>query len=80
MEVGTNLTDGGGLSKYLPSHSQFLQRPLLLVAHLVKELSINHRIQQPVPILFRDVRNEPGESLAMEPDFLSQPALDQEVG
>lgn len=70
----------GDLSTHLPSHPQFLQRLLLLVTHFVKDLSINHRIQQPVPILSRDVRNEPGIPLAVEPDLFSQSALDEEVG
>lgn len=67
------------LSTYLPSHPQLLQRSELLVAGFVKELSVNHRIQQPVPIFPRNVRNKPGIALAMEPDLLGQSALDQEV-
>lgn len=70
----------GLLSTYLPSHPQFLQRPQFLIAHFLKELPINHRIQQPIPILPRDVRNKPRVAFAVEPDLLRQPALDQEVG
>ena len=43
-------------------------------------MTIDHRVQEPVPILPRHVRDEPRVLLSVEPDLLGEPTLDQEIG
>lgn len=43
-------------------------------------MSIDNRVQQPIPILPRDIAHEPGEPLAVEDDLFRQSTLDQIVG
>ncbi len=65
---------------HLPTHAKTAKTVLLLLSGLREEVSVHHGVHQPRPVLLRHVGDEPGIPLAMEPDFLSEPALDQEVG
>ena len=65
---------------YLPPQTELLKRPELIIGGRVEQMSVDHRVQEPVPILLRHVRNEPRVLLSVEPDLLRQAALDQEIG
>ena len=65
---------------YLPAHAKTTKTVLLLLSSLREEVSVHHRVQEPLPVLLGHIRNEPGVPLAMEANFLCKPTLDQEVG
>jgi hypothetical protein len=65
---------------YLPPQTELLERPELLIAGRVEQMTIDHRVQEPVPVLPRHVRDEPRVLLSVEPDLLGKAALDQEIG
>jgi len=46
----------------------------------VEQVTIDHRVQEPVPVLLRHVRHEPRVLLSVEPDLLGKATLDQEIG
>ena len=68
------------METYLPAHAEAAQTVLLLIRRFREEMAVNHRVQQPVPVLLRYVRHEPRVPLAMEANFLGEPALNEEVG
>lgn len=47
------------LDVLLPSQSKNLERIKFRLAQIGEEVSVNHRVQQPLPILIRHVRYEP---------------------
>jgi len=65
---------------YLPPQTELLERPELLIGGCVEQMTIDHRVQQPVPVLPRHVRDEPRVLLSVEPYLLRKAALNQEVG
>ena len=65
---------------YLPPQTKLLERPELLITGRVEQMSVDHRVQEPVPVLPRHVRDEPRILLSVEPDFPGKAALDQEIG
>ena len=65
---------------YLPPQTELLERPELLIAGCVEQVTIDHRVQEPVPVLLCHVRDKPGVLLSVEPDLLGKATLDQEIG
>jgi len=65
---------------YLPPQTELLKRPELLIAGRVEQMTIDHRVQEPAPVLLRHVRDEPRILLSVKPDLLGKATLDQEVG
>lgn len=45
-----------------------------------EELTVDHAVEQPIPIFLGDVGNKPRVALAVESDFAGKTALNQEVG
>jgi len=51
------------LDVLFPSESHSLEGSDLIVGSFREEMSVNHRVQEPVEILASDIRNEPSETL-----------------
>lgn len=64
----------------LPSLGQLTQRSNLRVGSAREQGSVHHRVQEPRPISLGDIRDEPGESFAVEVNFLGDASLDQPIG
>lgn len=64
---------------YLPSQTETSQGLFFLVGGFGKQMTIDHRVQQPVPILLRHIRDEPRVSLTMESNLIDEPTLNEEV-
>lgn len=62
-----------------PSPSQPLQALLLLLTNLGEKLAIHHDVQQPFPVLLRDVADEPWISLSVETYLRRETRLNEEV-
>ena len=49
------------LDVFLPSQSENLERSEFRLAHVGEEVSVDHRVEKPLPILVRHIRDEPVE-------------------
>lgn len=43
-------------------------------------MAIDHTVQEPAPVLPRNIGDEPRVSFTMEPNFLCESALEEEIG
>ena len=57
-----------------------MQTVLLFFGRLREQVTVNHRVQQPIPVLLGHVGDEPGIALAVEANLLRKPTLNKEVG
>lgn len=64
----------------LPALAHLLERGELVVGLAGEEVPVDHRVEEPVPILLGHVRDEPREALAVEPDLPADARLDEPVG
>jgi len=51
-----------------------------LLSCLGEEVTIDHSVEEPFPVLPCYIRNKPGVSFAMETNLLRQATLNEEVG
>ena len=65
---------------YLPSKTHLPEGFPLSFGAALEELTVNHGVQEPLPVFLRDVGDEPSKALAMEADLVGQTGLDQVVG
>jgi hypothetical protein len=65
---------------YLPSKSHAPEAFPLDFANVLKEVTVYHAVQKPVPIFLGHVRYEPSEALAVETDLLRKTGLNKIVG
>lgn len=64
----------------LPAPTQLTQRSQLGIRAGREQGTVQHRVEKPVPVLARNVRDEPGEALAVEVDLTSNARLDKPIG
>jgi hypothetical protein len=48
--------------------------------HLLEQVAVDHRVEEPLEVLRRDIRDEPCEALAVEVDRRRETGLDEPVG
>lgn len=65
---------------YLPAFAKAAKRVHFLLGCLWEEVGVVECIEEPVPILLRDIGHEPWEALAVEADLRSQTTLNEKVG
>ena len=63
----------------LPSLTKSSERVDLLLGSLGEQVTIGHRVQDPVPVLLGDIGNEPGDLLSVEDDLRAGTRLDEPV-
>ena len=65
---------------HLPSLTKPSQTLTFGFAGLGEQVSIDHRVQEPCPVLLSDVRDEPWVTLSMEANLGGETGLDEEIG
>ena len=67
------------MRNYLPAQTELSQGFTFCIRAIFEQFTMDHCVEQPVPILFSHVRNKPGDAFAVEADLFSQSGLDKEV-
>lgn len=64
----------------LPPETERPERVHLGIAGIREELTVGTAVEEPVPVLLGDIRDEPGNLLAVEDDLRACTRLDEPVG
>ena len=64
----------------LPALAECAQGLDFLVGGAIEEVAVRHGVEEPTPVLARDVGDEPGDALAVEVHFARDAGLDEPVG
>lgn len=64
----------------LPALAEAAERLDLGVARVLEEVTVDHHVEQPVPVFLGYIGHEPGEALAVEVNRLCEAGLDEEIG
>ena len=65
---------------HLPPPAQAPEALELRPARVREELAVDHRVEEPLPVLARHVRDKPRKALAVEAHLRRKPRLDEVVG
>jgi hypothetical protein len=64
----------------LPSVTKSSERMPLGLGSILKELTVNTRVEDPIPVPLGDIRDEPRDLLSVEDDLRAGSRLDEPIG